>query len=63
MILRYTGVHALVNRGAEVVFDDVIDRTMTGVAVGGGNTLSITLDHLQNTPSIAVQVYKSLSWK
>jgi hypothetical protein len=56
-------MRAVVNQSAEVVYDDVIDSTMNGVAVDGGNTLSITLDHLQNPPSIAVQVKSSVESK
>ena len=44
------------SQGEEVEYDDVIDRTMNNVEAGGGITLSITLDHLQDPLSIGFQV-------
>ena len=41
-------------------YDDIIDHTMNNVEAGGGNTLSITLDHLQDPISIGIQVYSQL---
>ena len=44
------------SQGGEVEYDDVINHTMNNVEAGGGNTLSITLDHLQDPLSIGIQV-------
>ena len=55
-VVLYAGVGAVVQQGTVIEYDDVIDRSMSGVPIGGSNTLSVTLDHLQNPPSIGVQV-------
>ena len=37
-------------------YDEVIDHTINNIDIGGGNTLSVTLDHLPDPPAIGLEV-------
>ena len=50
------GVRAILSEGGEVEYDEVIDHTINNIDIGGGNTLSVTLDHLPDPPAIGLEV-------
>ena len=37
-------------------YNEVIDHTINNIDIGGGNTLSVTLDHLPDPPAIGLEV-------
>ena len=41
-------------------YNEVIDHTINNIDIGGGNTLSVTLDHLPDPPAIGLEVKCSL---